>query len=203
MAQNRTPRETAERLVRITRDAIALLAELDRAGETAEEIYSFAQRSVRAKTIAESIVWRINSSEPLEVWLVALGDALAFLQSHKDPKGDIKDGFVTENFAAEVIGDYKRCRDYEVSCHRTPFTLEEWLASFEGAIGRMEDNLAAGLEQIATVSGQHHKEWRGKEISVAQELPAKVTRRDFETYDIVGYARHLREKADHERQRGA
>jgi len=201
MAQNRTPRETAERLVRITRDAIALIAELDRAGETAEEICAFAQRSVRAKTVAESIVWRINGSEPLEVWLVALGDALAFLQSHKDPKGDIKDGFVTENFAAEVIGDYKRCRDYEVSCHRTPFTLEEWLASFEGASGRMDDNLAAGLDQVACVSGNYHKEWRNTEIATAQELPAKVTRREFESHDIVSYARHIRDKDARARHR--
>ena len=195
MAQDRTPRETAERLVRMSRDAVALVAELDRAGETAEQIYEFAQRSVRAKSVADGIVWRVNHSEPLALWITAVHDALAFLESHKDPKADMKDAFVVENFAAEVIGDYKRCRDYEIQCRRVPFTLEEWLASFEGAIGRMEGNLAAGLEQIATVNGQHHKEWRGKEISVAQELPAKVARRDFETYDIVGYARQIRDTA--------
>ena len=203
MAKNLTLRESAERLLRIVREAISLIAELIRAGDTPEQISEFSSRSIRAKAVRESIVWRIGSQESVPAWIMATQDALAFLESHKDPKADIKDAFVVENFASEVIGDFKRCRDYETQCHRVPFTLEDWLGSFEGAVGRMENSLAKGLECIAVVIGKRHAEWRGREISATQELPPKVTRRSFETYDLINSARQIREKAAHERQRRA
>lgn len=194
-------RTAGQRLVGVVRESVALVREMVGAGEQPAQILDFAERAVNAKAVLESVTWRIHDSGDLQIWITATRDALNFLESHKDPKADAIDAFTVETFVGEMIRSFQNYQNWEHE-KKNPWTLDQWLGSFEGAAGMLEANLASGFECVVTGSSKRHREWSGRMLPEVATVPQDMSKRRFETQDVAGYARTIREKAAQERAHG-
>ena len=187
-------RAAGERLAGVVRESVALIRELVDGGNQAPEILAFADRAVNAKAIVESITWRIRDPGDLDLWITATRDALNFLESHKDPKEDVAGAFQVEAFVGEITRSFQNYQLWE-SDKKVPWTLDQWLGSFEGAAAVLESNLASGFECMVSGTSKRHREWAGRMLKETDAVPKDMSKRRFETQDVSGYARIIRAKA--------
>ena len=193
-----TFQETGERLVQVAREAVDLIEELTAAGKSPQEIKTAVADTEKAKSIIEHVAWRIREPEDRAIWLHAMRTAIEFLENHVDPRTDVKEAFVVEDFADDIMDRYLSLVAYNQSNEKPRWTLSQFASSYVGAASQMEEDIAKGLVCVGKAENKRSREYNGKLLTPTECLPHKVSRRGYEKYDVERYANAIRQKVEEE-----